>query len=160
MGKYPVDAVAMLAKIATVTEPRRVVHNVSGALNTGGGSREVSQADLITLGVANTVEWASPAVVIVPTHSGATARSLTRFRLPEWIAAVSSQQSTCQGLQFSYGVYPVHEAEHPDDWRQWLQIQGIEGDFAILAEGPSSKHPEANNRMEILDLRPGSKKGC
>jgi pyruvate kinase len=74
-----------------------------------------------------------------------------------WIAAVSSQETTCQGLQFSYGVYPVHEPEHPEDWnafaRQWLQTRGVEGDLVILTEGPSSKRPETNNRMEIIDLR-------
>jgi pyruvate kinase len=29
----------------------------------------------------------------------------------------------------------------------------VSGDLAVLTEGPSSKHPEANNRMEIIDLR-------
>jgi len=160
MGKYPVDAVSMLAKIAAATEPHRIAHRVGETLKAGRGNGGGSLANLITLSVANTVERISPAAVIVPTRSGATARSLTRFRLPVWIAAVSSQQSTCQGLQFSYGVYPVHEAEHPEDWRQWLQTHGVEGDLVILTEGPSSKHPEMNNRMEIIDLRPGSKKGC
>jgi len=27
------------------------------------------------------------------------------------------------------------------------------GDIAILTEGPSAKHPGANNRMEIIDLK-------
>jgi pyruvate kinase len=103
------------------------------------------------------VERASPAVVIVPTRSGATARSLTRFRLPVWIAAVSTRQSTCQGLQFSCGVCPVCEADHPDDWntfaRNWLHEHGVAGDLVILTEGPSAKHPEANNRMELINLR-------
>jgi len=29
----------------------------------------------------------------------------------------------------------------------------VSGDLTVLTEGPSSKHPEANNRMEIIDLR-------
>ncbi len=28
----------------------------------------------------------------------------------------------------------------------------IVGDIAVLTEGPSSKHPEANHRMEIIEL--------
>ncbi len=28
----------------------------------------------------------------------------------------------------------------------------IEGNLVVLTEGPSSKHPEANHRMEIIDL--------
>ena len=31
----------------------------------------------------------------------------------------------------------------------WRKEQGVEGDLVVLTEGPSSKHPEANNRMEI-----------
>ena len=87
---------------------------------------------------------------------------VARFRLPVWIAAVSSQETTCQRLQCSYGVYPVHQADHPEDGnafaRQWLQRHGVDGDLVILTEGPSSKHPEMNNRMEIIDLRPKSER--
>jgi pyruvate kinase len=156
MGKYPVDAVAMLAKIAEAIEPHRPIHSVREALKDLEGSK-VSFADLIAFSVETTLERISPAVVFVPTRSGYTARSIARFRLPVWIAAVSSQETTCQGLQFSYGVYPVEEPEHPEDWnafvRQWLRKHGVEGDLVILTEGPSSKHPETNNRMEIIDLR-------
>jgi hypothetical protein len=28
----------------------------------------------------------------------------------------------------------------------------VKGDLVILTEGPSSKHPDANNRMELMDL--------
>jgi pyruvate kinase len=156
MGKYPVDAVAMLAKIAEAIEPHRPTHSMREALKDLDGSK-VSFADLIAFSVETTLERISPAVVFVPTRSGYTARSIARFRLPVWIAAVSSQETTCQGLQFSYGVYPVEEPEHPEDWnafvRQWLRKHGVEGDLVILTEGPSSKHPETNNRMEIIDLR-------
>jgi pyruvate kinase len=50
----------------------------------------------------------------------------------------------------------VHEHEHPEDWRafirEWLHAYEVEGNIVILTEGPSPKHPEANNRMEIIDL--------
>jgi pyruvate kinase len=157
MGKYPVDAVAMLAKIAEAIEPHRPAHSVRESLKDLGRGGNVSLADLIAFSVETTLERISPAAVFVPTRSGYTARSIARFRLPVWIAAVSSQGTTCQGLQFSYGVYPVEEPEHPENWnafaRQWLQKHGVEGDLVILTEGPSSKRPETNNRMEIIDLR-------
>jgi len=108
------------------------------------------------LNVENTLERVSPALVIVPTRSGYTARRLARFRPPVWITAVSAQESTCQQLQFTYGVHPVYETDHPDDWnayaRKLLGTLGVGGDLVVLTEGPSSKHPEANNRMEIVDL--------
>jgi pyruvate kinase len=110
----------------------------------------------IDLGVEVVLNYADPAAVFVPTHGGETARSIASFRHPVWIIAVSSQESTCQQLQFSSGVHPLFEPEHPENWNtyvcDWLTSQGIEGRLAVLTEGPSSKYPEANNRLEIVDL--------
>ncbi len=157
MGRYPADAVAMLAKIAEAIEPHRPAHSVREALKDLGHGDKVSLADLIGFSVETALERISPAAVFVPTHSGYTARSIARFRLPVWVAAVSSQESTCQRLQFSYGVYPIHEPDHPEDWRsyikKWLQDHGVDGNLVIVTEGPSTKHPEVNNRMEIIDLK-------
>ncbi len=156
MGKYPVDAVAMLAKIAAAIEPTRSSYPVRETLKASTREDHIKLSDLIALGVQTTLEHASPAAVIVPTHGGATARSITRFRLPVWITAVSSLESTCQRLQFSYGVYPVQTPEHPEDWkafaRDWLHRHGMEGNLVLLTEGPSTRYPDSNNRMEIIDL--------
>ena len=157
MGKYPVEAVGMLAKIAAAIEPHRSPYGVQKSTKPHGRDSNISLTDLIALSVETTVRRISPAVVIVPTRSGATARSISRFRLPVWITAVSSLESTCQRLQFSYGVYSAHEPDHPDDWKAFagnlLQSQGLEGNLVVLTEGPSRKHPEANNRMELIDLK-------
>jgi pyruvate kinase len=130
MGKYPVEAVDMLAKIAAAIEPHRPRYPLE--------------------------ERVSPAAVIVPTRSGYTARDISSFRPTVWIVAVSSEDQTCQELQFSYGVHPVNEPDHPEDWkafaRQWLKSHGVEGNLVVLTEGPSRRHPEANNRMELIDL--------
>ena len=158
-GKYPVEAAAMLVKIAAAIEPQRPAHQARNTLK--AATQIVTQrfTDLIALSVETTLEHTAASMVFVPTQTGATARSIGRFRLPIWIAAVSPHKSTCQQLQFSYGVFPVFEPEHPDNWnmyiRNWLQAHGIQGDIVILTEGPSAKHPEANNRMEIIDLSRG-----
>jgi len=156
MGSYPVESVSMLAKIAAAVEPHRPACLVREMLSDIDQRGKKSFTDVIALSVERTHEHISPAAVFVPTLTGATARSISRFRLPVWIIAVSSQEQTCQRLQFSYGVYPVHEPDHPDDWngyiRAWLDNDGVEGTIVILTEGPSAKHPGANNRMEIIDL--------
>jgi pyruvate kinase len=94
--------------------------------------------------------------VIIPTRSGATARRISRFRLPVWISAVSNDHSICQRLQFSYGVNPVQVTDFPDNWklfaRDLMKSYGLEGNLAVLTEGPSPKHPETNNRIELMDL--------
>jgi pyruvate kinase len=84
---------------------------------------------------------------------------ISRFKLPVWITAVSRHEKTCQGLAFSYGVYPVHKPERPDDWkpfaRKWLKDHKIKGNIVVLTEGPSERNPESNNRLELIDLRRG-----
>jgi pyruvate kinase len=57
---------------------------------------------------------------------------------------------------FSYGVCPVQEPDHPDDWkswaRRWLKAREVSGNLVVLTEGPSTRHPNRNNRMEIINL--------
>ena len=156
MGKYPVEAVTMLASIAAEIEPYRPGYRRKEVLEKYGRDGNVSFTDLISLSVELTLQRATAAAVVVPTVSGATARNVSRFRLPVWIMAVSPRNDTCQNLQFAYGVHPVFEPEYPHDWnifaRDLLQSHSLKGDLVILTEGPSSKNPDANHRMELIDL--------
>ncbi len=104
-----------------------------------GQRDQLSLVDPTSLNVETTLKYIAPVTVFVLTHSGTTARCTTRFRLPVWIVAESSQEVTCQRLQFSYGVYRVHEPDHPDDWnayaREWLRNHEVVGNFVVLTEG-------------------------
>jgi pyruvate kinase len=157
MGKYPVDAVAMLTKIAAEIEPYRPSLRARRILKKYDPKRNISTRDLLTMSVETIVESVQPALVLVPSLTGGTARSITRFRLPVWIAAVSSEERICQQLTFSYGIYPVFESDPPEVWndfaREWLKSHGVDGDFVVLSTGPSPKYPDANNRIEIIDLK-------
>jgi pyruvate kinase len=163
VGKYPVDAVAMLAKIAASVEAHRPPIAVKELYRGIDLTGKMQPEHLIAIGVEACLEYESPTAVFVPTHTGARARSIARFRFPVWTAALCSLESTCQHLQFSSGVYPMHTPEQPKNWndflKRWLSEHGIVEKIAILTEGPSTEHPERNNRMEIIDLRPRSKRG-
>jgi pyruvate kinase len=155
MGSYPVDSVETLAKIAAAIEPYRTTVSVKDLFKGIDLKGRVPPARLIDLSVETVLKYANPSAVFVPTRGGNTARSISRFRLPVWIVAVSSQETTCQQLQFSSGVIPVCEVEHPENWNtyvsDWLKNNGIGGRLAVLTEGPSRMYPDANNRLEILD---------
>jgi pyruvate kinase len=156
VGRHPVEAVAMLAKIAAVTEAYRSSSSLSRADERLAPDEEIDAEELISASVQATLRRITPATVVVPTHGGRTARSIARFRPPVWITAVSSEEKTCQDLLFSYGVFPVCDKDHPDRWRDWCrrwhERQQLTGRYILLTEGPSRKHPERNNRMEIIDL--------
>jgi pyruvate kinase len=151
VGRYPLEAVSMLADIAAETESQRdqlqVFHR-----------RDPSRlpVDLIATSINQTVNALRPSALVVPTRSGAMARNVARFRLPTWITAFSTDETTCQKLQFSYGVYPVQVEKELADWtpftRQWLYSNGVTSGLAVLTQGPSSEHPAASHRMEIVDL--------
>jgi pyruvate kinase len=163
MGKYPVDAVEMLTKIAAEVEPKRQMLSVHELYQGIDIRSRLKTSHLIAIAVEASLEYSNPAAVFAPTRSGATARSLSLFRLPVWIIGISSSERTCQGLVFSSGVYPVFNEDHPKDYtpfvRKWLKEYEIQGDIAILTEGPSSKHPETNHSMEIVELtRKGGRK--
>jgi pyruvate kinase len=157
IGRYPVEAVTMLARIARSIERLRPARSVRDALRERPREEGAPLFDLIAISVDTLLERAAPAAVFVPTIGGTTARRISRFRPKPWIVAVSPSEAACQRLLFSWGVWPVRVTERPDDWRAfaraWLREHGIDGTLAVVTEGPSPKHPEANERIEILDLQ-------
>jgi pyruvate kinase len=164
MGRFPVESIEMLAAIAAATEPKRPTWPLREALETYGRDGNLNAVDLIALSVHHTIERMCPRAVIVPTLSGATARNISRFRLPVWITALSPDESTCQTLQFSYGIEPVAVDEDRPDWstfaRAWLAEQGITDGQVLLTQGPSPQNPCGNQRMEILVLDPDRAQPC
>ena len=164
MGKYPVEAVSMLARIAASAEgarPAATVRELYAGVDLSGRLRP---AHLIAIGVEACLERVVPAAVFVPTRGGSTARSVARFRYPVWTVALCSREETCRRLQFSAGVHPVHEARDPGDWtafiRRWVRERRLPGELAILTEGPSEMDPGTNHRMEIVELGgPGTEGG-
>jgi pyruvate kinase len=164
MGRYPVEAVSMLAHIAETTETHNAARRLQDALKDFEHEGDLRTVDLIALSVGHTLRKIDPRALLVPSRSGYTAREITRFRLPVWITAFSSQESTCQALQFSYGVQPLHIDKEPPDWntfaRLWLQDQGYTEGLALMTQGPSTEQPCGNHRMEILELSPSIEFRC
>ena len=155
MGSYPAEAVSVMTRIAQVTEPYCNHRKVAEVLSHARQKGEISKDDLIALSIYRTVEAISPSVVITPTISGATPRRLNRFRLPVWILAVSPNKSTCQNLQFSYGVCPALESDRPSSWRRyaqiWLEQHGMTEKLALLTQGTSRTGTGSTDHIEILD---------
>jgi pyruvate kinase len=155
-GAFPVESVAMLARIAQTVEASRrqvsVKEMYAGVDLTG----RVLPLHLISVGVEASLEYLKPAAVFARTDNGTSARRLSAFRLPVWTVAVSPNEKTCQDLLFSSGVIPVCEAEPPRSWnayvKDWVRSHMLPGSFAILTQRPPANDPESNHRMEIINL--------
>lgn len=156
MGKHPVESIAMLGKIAATVEPTRQRVPVKEMFPVAEIRTRVRREHLVAIAVEATLDYSSPLAVFSPTVSGASARRMALLRLPVWTVAVSPSAKTCQDLLFSYGVIPVHVESNPPEWkpyvRNWLHEQNLPPGIVILTAGPSSTHPDANHRMEILEL--------
>jgi pyruvate kinase len=154
MGKYPEEAVAMLAKIAAFTEAHRPPTRLNDLKEMSCRHQPATAAEAIASIVELSLETVPCAAVFVPTRTGTTARMISRFNPVVWIVALSHETSVCQGLVFSYGMYPVELKEDPENWsdfaRQWLGEHQVPGTVAILVAGPSARNPDANHRLEFL----------
>jgi pyruvate kinase len=156
IGAFPVESVAMLARIAATVEAVRrqvTVKEMFAGLDLTG---RILPLHLISLSVEASLEYLKPAAVFVRTDRGGAARRLATFRLPVWTVAISASAKTSQDLLFSCGVVPVHTPDSPASWnsyvRDWVQRHELPGAFALLAQRPSMNDPESNHRMEIIHL--------
>ncbi len=154
IGKYPIQAIQTLARIAAYTETRR--HEIDHEPNTSDFFRGKSPhiTDVIAQDVYHTVKHIKPELVVAHTVSGHTARLISRFKLSSWILAVSTDPKVCKGLRFSYGVKPLLVNKSPKDWKPLLSEQvlchEISSGTVILVEVPSSDNPDINHRIEII----------
>jgi len=154
MGKYPEEAVAMLANIAAATEARRPPARLNDLRALCLQQKPSTAAEGIASVVEHALETVPCAAVFVPTQTGTTARMISRFKPSVWIAALSQDRAVCQGLAFSYGVHQVELAEDPENWRDfavnWLKEMQVPGPLAMLVAGPSTRNPDANHRIEFM----------
>jgi pyruvate kinase len=152
MGRYPEEAVLMLAKIAAYTEAHRPPTRLN-RLN-AMCSQPATAAGAMASVVDHALATVPCAAVFVLTRTGATARMISRVKPAVWIVAVSRDAAVCQGLAFSYGVHPVQLAREPESWRdfarEWIREHQVPGALAMLAAGPSTRNPDDNHRLEFL----------
>ena len=98
-GKYPVEAVKMMASICRETEKylpeRREYHD-------RGGMRNVNSA--IGLAAAEVAERVNAKCIICPTHSGRTSRLISNFRPRIPIVAMSPSNHAIRKTCFQWGV--------------------------------------------------------
>src|SRR5213076_1223907 len=102
-GKYPREAVAIMARIvqeaesnmAEFTQPRR------------RAQRRLSIAETICESVAHAAEDLHMASIAVFTESGNTARLISKYRPPTEIYAFSHTPAVCNRMNLLWGVQPV-----------------------------------------------------
>ncbi len=156
IGRFPADTVEMMAQIARVTEENASSIGLAEVLQLEQRSGAIKDSDLISLNIYMTHQTLNPTIVFVPSHSGQTARRVTRFRLPTWIVAFSRDRATCRQLQFSYGVHPIFLSGPVVNWiqfvRDWMCELDAESDRVLLAQGAGTLGMADTSRIDIIGI--------
>lgn len=156
MGKYPEEAVAMLARIAAFTETHRPPVSLEARRQQLKHAAPLTSGDRMASVVEHALETVQCELILVPTRGGTTARVISGFKPSVWIVAPSRDPAVCQRLAFSYGVHSVDLPEEPDDWRdftaRWLRDNGVTANRVMLVAGPSARNPNANHRIELMRI--------
>jgi pyruvate kinase len=99
VGKYPVESVAMMSRIAT--EAEKATHSrveEEGFINISDAISKAVQRICRTMPISK---------VVTLTRSGYTARMIARFKIPQPIIAVTPDERVKRQLELVFGVYPA-----------------------------------------------------
>ncbi len=163
MGKYPVEALSMMASIVEETE-RHLDYSAY---------RERKVSAVNTHNVSNAVCYSSVAtahdlgakVIVAPSITGFTARLLSKWRPESLIIGLSPSGSALRQMQLYWGVQPLHakRAESTDvlidSSVELLKSKGIvmENEMVVVTAGvvsPLKKHEPAahTNIMRVVTV--------
>ncbi len=100
VSEYPVESVAMMARIASEAEKatRSYVED-RGFVNI---------SDTVSKSIQRICQNMPLDKIVTLTRSGYTAKLIARFKVPQPIIAVTSERMVKKQLELVYGVYPVH----------------------------------------------------
>lgn len=159
-GKYPLEAVQTMSKIAEQAEnDRRKVNDLNFPLTSDCTLREFLAHAAIEstrrLGVAG---------IITDSETGQTARDIAAFRGPTPVLAICYKEKTQRWLNLSYGVIPIYQKEHVEQQflftaalRMLRQKGYINADDNIaylsgsFGEGGGTNFLEINRVRDIFD---------
>jgi pyruvate kinase len=135
VGNYPIEAVETMAKIAIETEKEPLSRRWEDA------KRSIPNA--ISEAVGNIAEQLGAAAIIPFTKTGATARSVSKFRPSKPILAVTPHVDVARRLQLVWGVQPMLLLDLPDsgdNFQAAIQMARTtkllqEGDLVVITSG-------------------------
>ncbi|WP_297497065.1 pyruvate kinase [Thermococcus sp.] len=161
VGKYPVDAVKMMARIAKTTEAYRDSHWAARVVGwkmeewKGTSLKRGTIKDAIARSIIEALNSIDIKYILTPTRTGQTARLISRFKPRQWVLAFVTDEWVGNTLMFSYGVYPFTVEEHTEDEIIRI-ITGLglvgEGDTVLLTKGTPIGKTVGTNTIRIFQV--------
>jgi pyruvate kinase len=150
-GKYPLEAVQTMSRIATQIEKVKEKIRTHGAYTTDNPIR-----DYLSQAAINAIQTLPIQAVVCDTLSGRSARIISTYRADVPVYVKAHDPHVARQLALSYGVYPEYlplPATHNDLVVQSLESLVKEGalkktDLVVILAGTPG-HPEGSNFLEI-----------
>ncbi|MGB3203191.1 MAG: pyruvate kinase [Nodosilinea sp.] len=137
VGKFPVEAVATMAKVAVCTEQE----GLTLGDRKGSGARSIPNA--ISQAVGHIASQLSAAAIMTLTKTGSTARNVSKYRPETPILAVTPHVHVARQLQLVWGVRPLLVLDLPSSTQTFQAAMSVaqekhllnDGDLVVLTAG-------------------------
>ena len=159
-GKYPLEAVQTMARIAEQAEQDKIRTN---DINPFIDGCEDQREFLAHSAIESTTQLGVKGI-ITDSETGQTARNLAAFRGPTPVLAICYKEKTQRWLNLSYGVIPVYQKEHTTPEHTFIAAIrmlrqkgyiGLEDKIAYLSgsfgEGGGTTLLEINKVSQVFD---------
>ncbi|MGQ9523221.1 MAG: pyruvate kinase [Armatimonadota bacterium] len=153
-GRYPVEAVRMMAKIVSTAERSTAYSRVFGPHQNARAETITDAIGEATAGIARDL---GAAAIMASTFSGYTARMVSRYRPKTPIIGVTANPATYRRLALSWGVRPllVERAKNTDDTISFA-VEGAlreglvkRGDLVVITAGVPAGVPGNTNLIKV-----------
>ena len=156
-GKYPVEAVKTMARIAERTEKDI---DYSGRMKKANQDIQTDITTAISHATCTTATDLKAAVIITVTMSGFTAGMISRFKPECPIIGCSVNPRVCRQLNLSWGVQPllIEKEETADDLfeeaTQQAKKAGLikDGDIVVLTAGVPLGKAGTTNMLRVIEV--------
>ena len=150
LGEYPVEAIAMMARIASAVEANRFIAPTTA----------MSIQDSITASVCKTAKAIGATLIIALTETGTTARLIARFKSPYPVIALTPNESVRRQLALVHGVRPYlfpqtrSLDESIENIRKFIKDNDLAkaGDLVVIAAGIDFGVPGSTNMSFVLKV--------
>jgi pyruvate kinase len=157
VGRYPVEAVDTMVRIAAAVEPEFAYRDTPFEA-TRQGPRYIS--DVVGHAACDMAEIIEAAAIIVPTVSGETAREVSRHRPHRPIVACTPSWDVQRQLMLDWAVVPLALDPTKDVETLWLRsIDAVQragvagpGDRVVITSGTNVNRPGATNTILVQTL--------
>jgi len=159
VGKYPMEAVKFMARIAAATEDAL---RARGFQDLPSGPHFTS-AEILADAAYHAARAAHVVAIVVFTATGSSARLVSRYRPPVCIYAMTPQQRVGRQLMVNYAVKPVEAPDVASTDEMLAQMDRVltergylkKGDAVVFLAGQPVGRPGTTNLMKLHRIGDG-----